>query len=69
MDCSAWSPTRTSTAKPFVYLHWTWKGDGDGAEKLLGADSDKESEVPALGNRIDRFRWADDKLTFDRNIV
>lgn len=55
--------------KPFVYLHWTWKGDGDGPEKLLGDDSEEEKEVPALGNRIDRFRWADDKLTFDRNIV
>lgn len=55
--------------QPFVYLHWTWRGSGDGAEKLLGADSEQESDLPALGNRIDRFRWADDKLSFDRNIV
>ncbi len=56
-------------ANPFVYLHWTWKGEGDGPQKLLGADSVKETEVPTLGNRIDRFRWADDKLSFDSNLV
>ena len=57
------------SAKPFVYLHWTWNGEGTGPEKLLGEDTDEEQAVPALGNRIDRFKWANDKLTFDRNIV
>jgi glucose/arabinose dehydrogenase len=55
--------------QPFVYLHWTWRGDGDGPDKLLGADSDQAADVPELGNRVDRFRWAAGKLTFDRNIV
>lgn len=55
--------------QPFVYLHWTWRGEGDGEERLLGTDTEEEKEVPALGNRIDRFRFADDRLTFDRNIV
>jgi glucose/arabinose dehydrogenase len=55
--------------KPFVYLHWTWRGAGDGPDQLLGADSDQAGDVPALGNRVDRFRWSANKLTFDRNIV
>ncbi len=55
--------------EPFVYLHWTWTGQGEGDEQLLGADSDEATEVPPLGNRIDRFVWEDDTLTFDRNLV
>lgn len=55
--------------QPYVYLHWTWRGEGDGEDQLLGGDSDEATEVPELGNRIDRFRWADEQLTFDRNIV
>ena len=55
--------------EPFVYLHWTWRGDGDGDEGLLGEDSDEATEVPALGNRIDRFRWEGEQLAFDRNMV
>lgn len=55
--------------QPFVYLHWTWRGDGDGEDKLFGSDSDGETELPALGNRVDRFRWSDEKLVFDRNLV
>ena len=55
--------------KPYVYLHWTWRGDGEGQDKLLGPDSDQAADVPALGNRVDRFRWAANRLTFDRNIV
>src|SRR5690606_22467197 len=45
--------------EPFVYLHWTWRGDGEGDDMLLGEDSEEATEVPALGNRIDRFRWED----------
>lgn len=56
-------------AEPFVYVHWTWRGDGDGDEGLLGEDTDEATEVPGLGNRIDRFRWEDEQLAFDRNIV
>lgn len=55
--------------EPYVYLHWTWRGDGDGDDSLLGDDTDEATEVPTLGNRIDRFVWEDDALTFDRNIV
>ncbi len=56
-------------AQPFVYLHWTWRGEGEGPEQLLGDDSEVATEVPALGNRVDRFRFEDDALVFDRNIV
>ena len=56
-------------SQPFVYLHWTWRGEGEGENGLLGEDSEEEAGVPALGNRVDRFRFADDALTFDRNIV
>lgn len=59
----------TFPAEPYVYLHWTWRGDGDGDDRLLGDDSDAAHDVPTLGNRVDRFRWHDDTLTFDRNIV
>src|SRR5690606_22169306 len=55
--------------EPYVYLHWTWRGEGDGDDALLGDDSDEATEVPALGNRVDRFRWQDDALEFDMNIV
>lgn len=57
------------STEPFVYLHWTWVGEGEGEDQLLGADSDEATAVPSLGNRIDRFRWEDDTLTFDRNLV
>lgn len=55
--------------EPYVYLHWTWTGEGEGGENLLGADSEEATDVPTLGNRIDRFLWEDDTLTFDRNLV
>jgi aldose sugar dehydrogenase len=55
--------------EPYVYLHWTSSGEGDGDEGLLGSDTDEPTAVPDLGNRVDRFRWEDDELTFDRNIV
>jgi glucose/arabinose dehydrogenase len=55
--------------EPFVYLHWTWRGDGDGDDRLIGGDSDVAEEVPELGNRVDRFRWSGEILEYDRNIV
>jgi len=36
-------------ATPFVYIRWT--------ESSTGADSGVVSEVPLLGNRVDRFIW------------
>ncbi len=55
--------------QPYAYIHWTWRGGGDGDDQLLGSDSDEATDVPSLGNRVDRFRWEDDHLTFDRNLV
>ncbi|HEV2761658.1 MAG TPA: choice-of-anchor V domain-containing protein, partial [Pyrinomonadaceae bacterium] len=57
------------TSNRFVYLYWTWRGAGDGANQLLGADTGDVSAVPLLGNRVDRFTWDGSKLTFDRNII
>src|SRR5689334_12286538 len=50
-------------ATPFVYVRWT--------ESSTGADSTDVSEVPLLGNRVDRFVWNSfaSTLTLDRNIV
>jgi glucose/arabinose dehydrogenase len=45
----------------FVYLYWT--------ESTTGADSDVLSNVPLLGNRVDRFHWDGSSLTFDRNLI
>ncbi|HET6576569.1 MAG TPA: PQQ-dependent sugar dehydrogenase [Fimbriiglobus sp.] len=45
----------------FVYLYWT--------ESTTGADSGNISQVPLLGNRVDRFHWNGSTLTFDRNII
>ena len=53
----------------FVYLYWTWRGSGDGPGGLLGADTDVVSDVPLLGNRVDRFIWNGSTLTFDRNLI
>lgn len=46
---------------PFVYIRWT--------ESSTGADSTVVSEVPLLGNRVDRFVWDGTSLSFDRNLV
>jgi aldose sugar dehydrogenase len=46
---------------PFVYLSWT--------ESSTGEDTNVTSNVPLLGNRIDRFLWNGSTLTFDQNIV
>jgi glucose/arabinose dehydrogenase len=45
----------------FVYLYWT--------QSSTGADSTRLSDVPLLGNRVDRFVWNGSTLTFDRNII
>jgi glucose/arabinose dehydrogenase len=46
---------------PFVYVRWT--------ESTTGADSGVISEVPLLGNRVDRFLWNGSTLTLDRNLI
>jgi glucose/arabinose dehydrogenase len=46
---------------PFVYLYWT--------ESSTGADSSVLSEVPILGNRVDRFVWNGSTLMLDRNLI
>lgn len=48
-------------ATPYVYVRWT--------ESSTGADSTIISEVPLLGNRVDRYVWNGSALTFDRNIL
>src|SRR5213079_962182 len=46
-----------------VYLYWT--------QSSTGADSANLSEVPLLGNRVDRYTWNPGMhtLSFDRNII
>ena len=53
----------------YVYLYWTWSGEGEGDEGFLGPDTDEEFAVPELGNRVDRFAWDGEALTWDMNIV
>ena len=50
-------------ATPWVYVRWT--------ESSTGADTSVISEVPDLGNRLDRYTWnaAAGTLSFDRNIL
>lgn len=55
--------------QPYVYLHWTSSGRGEGELQLLGPDTEDPVAVPALGNRIDRFQWTGTGLVFDRNII
>ncbi len=43
-------------ANPSVYVWWT--------ESSTGADSNVVSQVPLLGNRLDRFFWNGNTLTF-----
>jgi aldose sugar dehydrogenase len=45
----------------YVYLYWT--------ESATGADSTQLSEVPLLGNRVDRFVWNGTSLTYDKTLV
>lgn len=47
-------------ATPYMYAYWT--------ESLSGVDSNSVSDVPLLGNRIDRFAWNGSTLVFDRNL-
>jgi glucose/arabinose dehydrogenase/uncharacterized cupredoxin-like copper-binding protein len=53
----------------YVYLYWTSSGEGEGDEGLLGPDTDGETALPELGNRVDRFTWDGEALTWDMNIV
>jgi aldose sugar dehydrogenase len=53
----------------YVYLYWTASGEGDGDDGLLGPDTDDEFTLPDLGNRVDRFIWDGEQLTWDSNIV
>jgi len=53
----------------YVYLYWTASGEGNGDEGLLGTDTDDEFTLPDLGNRVDRFAWDGEALTWDMNIV
>jgi glucose/arabinose dehydrogenase len=48
-------------AVPHVFLFWT--------ESSTGADSTGLSQVPLLGNRVDRFRWNGSTLTFDASLL
>src|SRR3982750_1522748 len=48
-------------APPYVYIRWT--------ESSTGADSTVVSEVPLLGNRVDRFVWNGSTLVLDRPII
>ena len=64
----------------FVYLYWSCIAPtpadpftpslvecADTPE--LGADSDNVLAVPLLGNRVDRFIWDGNTLTFDHNLI
>ena len=48
-------------ATPFTYVSWV--------ESSTGADSGVVSEVPLLGQHVDRFIWNGTTLTFDRNLL
>jgi glucose/arabinose dehydrogenase len=47
--------------EPSVYLYWT--------ESSTGVDTTEVSEVPLLGNRVDRFLWNGSTLTMDSEII
>ena len=53
----------------YVYLYWTQSSEGEGDGGLLGPDTDEEFALPELGNRVDRFAWDGEQLTWDMNIV
>src|SRR5262245_54691642 len=48
-------------ATPWVYVRWT--------QSSTGVDTTAITEVPLLGNRVDRFRWDGSTLVPDRNII
>ncbi|HUG47607.1 MAG TPA: PQQ-dependent sugar dehydrogenase [Candidatus Limnocylindria bacterium] len=54
---------------PLVYLYWTARDDSQVPGSLLGEDSEEPTEVPLLGNRVDRFSWDGSTLTWDSEIV
>lgn len=68
-------------SNPGVYLFWTCRGDAPTVDPffpadtrclnsdMFAADSGNVLEVPLLGNRVDRFRWQNGRLTFDRNLI
>jgi glucose/arabinose dehydrogenase len=66
----------------FVYLYWSCIAPPPPAENPffptqtecadtpeLGADSEDVLAVPLLGNRVDRFVWDGETLTFDLNLI
>src|SRR5215208_1986246 len=64
----------------FVYLYWTCSAPAPTdpftpslqvcpATPDLGADTDEILAVPLLGNRVDRFVWDGENLTFDINLI
>ena len=48
-------------ATPHVFLYWT--------ESTTGADTNDLDATTLLGNRVDRFVWDGDGLTFDHNLI
>jgi aldose sugar dehydrogenase len=69
-------------ANPGVYLYWTCRANVPQDDNpfrpeqrecanvpATGPDSDNLLDVPLLGNRVDRFVWNGDSLTFDRNLI
>ena len=46
---------------PYAYIRWT--------ESSTGGDSTQVSQVPLLGNRLDRFIWNGVSFVLDRNLV
>lgn len=67
--------------RPYVYLYWTCRTaeaptDPDKPDartcderSLTGEDTTEIRQVPLLGNRVDRFIWNGETLTFDRNLI
>jgi glucose/arabinose dehydrogenase len=67
--------------RPFVYLYWTCRTTEQPTDPdrpsartcdqaaMLGEDTTDIAQVPLLGNRVDRFIWNGETLTFDRNII
>lgn len=66
----------------YVYLYWSCIAPPPPAENPffptqtecaetpeLGADSDDVLATPLLGNRVDRFVWDGENLTFDHNLI
>jgi glucose/arabinose dehydrogenase len=53
----------------WVYVYWTWTGAGDVPRGLTGNPSTDIEEVPEDGNRVDRFTWDGNRLTFDCNVI